>query len=207
MIEENNKVLFKLKKQGDQNFTLHELNHYLGKIEEVTNETNKKSIICKRYSTNDFSPEIVSVDNGCIEILISFACAVAAGLAEHYLEKLIENIIKKFKSVEVHKDDTCIVEVTAENTWSYFDDYEITNTIIKTYAINKSAESVAVFLKRMNEIAAKYGEASVKCKISNTKYLLEKHNINNTLKCSPLSKHSKRHEMVFVDLCKRYGIL
>lgn len=208
MAEENGKILLKFKKQGDGNLTFYEFNSCLNKIEKAIDKVNKEANGNTPYSRNDLSPEIISVNDGCIEILISIAVAVAAGLVEHYIEKFLESIGNKFQQIKIRKDRPIpAAEITVSGTWSYDEDYEVCNEIIKTYVINKSPMDVKTFMERLKLAISAHGEKSARCKIRNTKHLLEKYNVGNTLKCSPLPNRSKRNEIIFVNLCKRYGIL
>ncbi len=163
--------------------------------ENIRNEKEKLD-----FKTNQ--PLVASVGNGCIwvDVVVPVACA---------LIPIIYDIAKNYRNEKIKVDaekkelriDPNILH--SKMRWDSNDTYEFTYEVYKTYVKKKKTISSEDFIKKLPAKLRKYGNSSLLCKLYNTKALLEKYGINNTLNCKSLPHYSKEHEIIFKKIEKK----
>lgn len=149
-------------------------------------------------------PSIASVGNGCvlIDVVVPIACA---------LIPIIYDVVKSYRNKKIgfnsDKKELVIYSTIIYDRmkWVYDDTYEFTLRAYKIYVLKKLTTSPDDFLKKLPANFQKYGRNSLLCKLFNTKALLEKNGINNTLNCKSLPHCSKEHENAFNQIMAAKG--
>ena len=146
-------------------------------------------------SSNKASPKVVGIYEGSlvVDIIVPVVCAMLP---------IVYDIIKT--AYKNHKEYIVRVDKT-RTTWTNEDNYEISKTIIKEYAIKKSNKTVDELIDNLS-LPHIYKRGSIRYKIQNTKHLMQERNIPNSLSISPLSHCSKSHRTQFDKACKELHI-
>lgn len=85
--------------------------------------------------------------------------------------------------------------------WTIEFETKICKTVIKTYVIDKSRQSISNFLLCLNTYNnLEVPESSIKMKISNIKAILEELNIDNTIPGGILYHYSKQNKRIVENI-------
>lgn len=183
-MEDKKQLVLKIKLGEEKPISLEEASRNMSIINEILEKHHKE------FGKEDYSSTIGYIDSGCliVEILIS-------SVIGHYVDKILD---------ELHEKIRCKHELVIKGTikWSYHYVYKMTKYIIdKCVKSNKKITDLDVINKFKNEVP--YSISSISFFVKNTKYLLEKYNISNSLISSKFSSVSAMHESIFLVLCSK----
>jgi hypothetical protein len=205
MENQREEFIFKFRKENENNFTLCELNFILKKIEKALNAYYRECGYTKKADLDELSPEITNLDNGCIEITAIVTGVIASILADLII-KVFEKIRKRiYVSHEQNRIIADFATVKKRKKWKYSDDYEVVEKIFKEYVNKNSNLSILGFVNTL-KLSKLFSTISIKDKIYNIKFLLEKNKIKNSLKCPQMSHCSKQSINIFEKVCIALGI-
>ena len=152
----------------------------------------------KLSESNEESPKVISVSDGSfvVDVVVPITCT---------LLPILYDIIKNHFLSENGKYKVDVEKYDSRLKWTNADNYQICKAVLTEYVIKQENTSVGKF---MNSLTLKkpYSKNSIRAKIQNTKCLMEKDMISNTLRIAGREHYSNGHYIQFMKARENLGI-
>ena len=185
MIEFENQIL-RIHISYKNAMTLHTMEHSLRILNEAWKSFCFENAIVMK-DIDDNSPEVKSVSKGSlvIDIIVPIVCSL--------LPILYDAIKQKFSSQREY-----VVTMYSDRglRWTDEDNYRVCEAVLRKYVLQSDSLAVNDFINRIC-LSKPYSRKSIRMKIQNTKYLMEKDGLANTLLISQLPNCSIMHKQQF----------